>query len=122
MKQFLTPSHNEKSLLRLLNLLLISWGLTLWLMVTPAYATGVYDLPALSAGDATWIVDQADVISRVNEGQVSNALKDLAQQTGNEVRLVAIRRLDYEETIDSFADKLFKPGFRHQKHKPIKQY
>lgn len=73
----------------------------------PAQATGVYDLPSLSAGSPTWVVDSADAISFANESKLNSDLKKLATQTGNEVRLVIIRRLDYGETIESFADKLF---------------
>ena len=34
-------------------------------------------------------------------------MQQLAKETGQEVRMVAIRRLDYGETIDSFADEVF---------------
>jgi uncharacterized protein len=73
----------------------------------PAEATGIYDLPTLTAGDSTYIIDDADAISISNEGTLTNNFKKLAQDTGTEVRMVAIRRLDYDETIDSFTDKLF---------------
>lgn len=77
----------------------------------PAQATGVYNLPVLSADDSMWVLDDADIISRSNAGQISRELKDLAHQTGNEVRFVTIRRLDYGETIESFADQLFEKWF-----------
>ncbi|NET51653.1 MAG: YgcG family protein, partial [Merismopedia sp. SIO2A8] len=53
----------------------------------------------------------ADVVSRANTGQLSRAFKELGQDTGNEVRFVTIRHLDYGETIDSFADQLFEKWF-----------
>lgn len=81
------------------------------LVAMPANATGVYQIPNLSTGDSTWVIDQAEVLSRISEGQISNKLDNLAKQTGNEVRLVTIRRLDYGETADSFADKLFEKWF-----------
>lgn len=81
--------------------------LALGLLTTPARATGVYDLPPLSAGDPTWVVDQADTISRANESKVSSDLKKLADQTGNEVRMVVVRRLDFGQTMDQLADELF---------------
>ncbi len=77
------------------------------LLVAPAYATGVYDLPFVSAGDSTWLVDDANVISRVNQGRLSSNLEQLAKETGNEVRIVIFRRLDYGQTIDSFTEELF---------------
>ncbi|MDY7013760.1 MAG: TPM domain-containing protein [Cyanobacteriota bacterium] len=90
--------------------LLVALG-AIALLALPAAATGVYDLPTLGMGEPTWVVDEADVISRVNEGKLSSNLEELANNTGNEVRLVTIRRLDYGETIDSFADALFEQWF-----------
>ena len=77
--------------------------------ILPASATGVYEIPNLTAN--TWILDQGDVISRLNEGQISKAFQDLAQETGNETRIVTIRRLDYGETPESFAQGLFSKWF-----------
>jgi uncharacterized protein len=90
-----------------LSILLWSCLLGLFLQVTPALATGVYDLPSLGVGSSPWIVDQAEAISLSTEGKINGQLKQLSEKTGNEVRLVVIRRLDYGETIDSFADQLF---------------
>ncbi|ACK71774.1 protein of unknown function DUF477 [Gloeothece citriformis PCC 7424] len=77
------------------------------LLITPAQATGIYDLPVLGSGSSTWLVDQADVISLANEGKINNQLKKLAKQTDNEVRMVIISRLNFDETIDNFTDQLF---------------
>jgi uncharacterized protein len=60
-----------------------------------AEATGVYQMPLVSAGEATWVVDDANVLSRLNEGKLSSQFQDLAEATGTEVRLVTIHRLDY---------------------------
>ena len=110
MRQLLNPLDWGKKFLKRLLVPLLSLLLVTGLVAAPASATGVYDLPNLSAG-STWVVDQADVISLASEGKLSNALKKLAEQTGNEVKMVAIRRLDYGETIDTFADKLFAKWF-----------
>jgi uncharacterized protein len=75
----------------------------------PAFATGVYQIPNLAPD--TWIVDQGEVISRFNEGQISSAFKELAQETGNEARIVTVHRLDYGETPESFAKGLFAKWF-----------
>ena len=75
----------------------------------PAFATGVYNIPNLTSD--TWIVDEADLISRFNEGRISSAFDELAKQTGNEVRIVTIRRLDYGETPESFTKALFEKWF-----------
>lgn len=81
------------------------------LMASPASATGVYQMPNLAAGDRTWVIDQAEVLSLVNEGKISSKLEDLAKQTGKEVRMVTIRRLDYGETPASFIQALFEKWF-----------
>ncbi|PPS39128.1 photosystem II repair protein Psb32 [Chroococcidiopsis sp. TS-821] len=90
-------------------LVLMLLASTLW--IAPVKATGVYQMPQVSAGDRTWVIDQAEVISRINEGKIGSALENLAKNTGNEVRFVTIRRLDYGETIDSFTQKLFTKWF-----------
>ncbi|MDJ0729303.1 MAG: TPM domain-containing protein [Crocosphaera sp.] len=73
----------------------------------PAAATGVYDLPVLSAGGDTWVLDQADAISFANENRLSGQLEKLGKNTGIEVRLIAVRRLDYGITMEGLADDIF---------------
>ncbi len=75
--------------------------------VSPALATSVYDLPAIAAGSKTYLLDSADAISLATEGRITGDLKKLAQSTGNEVRFVVIRRLDFDETMPGFINKLF---------------
>jgi uncharacterized protein len=111
MRQLLTSGNHWQSWLHKLVFALFFLVFSLGLMITPAQATGVYDLPPLTAGSSTWIIDQADTISRSNEGVLNTTLKNLATQTGNEVRMVVIRRLDFDETIENFADKLFAKWF-----------
>ncbi len=77
----------------------------------PAQATAVYEIPTVSAGVPTWIVDKADVLSLSTEGKIKSTLEQLAKQTGKEVRFVTIHRLDYGDTIQTFTDKLFKKWF-----------
>jgi uncharacterized protein len=75
----------------------------------PAQATGVYTMPPLS--EDTWIVDDANLLSRLNESKITTQLKELAAETGNEVRFITIHRLDYGETPASFADALLEKWF-----------
>lgn len=77
----------------------------------PAQATAVYEIPTVSAGVPTWVVDKADVLSLSTEGKIKGTLEQLAKQTGKEVRFVTIHRLDYGDTIQTFTDKLFKKWF-----------
>jgi uncharacterized protein len=85
--------------------------LLLQLWVQPAHATGVYSLPSVSPGEDTWVIDDADIISRINQGKLDRQLTALADETGVEVRFVTIHRLDYGETAQSFADSLFEAWF-----------
>lgn len=82
-------------------------ALTVWVM--PVWATAVYEVPRPAAD--TWVVDQAEILSRITEGKINTQLRDLAQATDNAVHIVTIRRLDYGDTIDSFTEKLFEAWF-----------
>jgi len=77
----------------------------LQLFTLPAQATSVFELPPFDPG--TWVLDRAEIISRINEGKLSSTFSALAEKTGYEVRIVSIHRLDYGETAQTFADKLF---------------
>lgn len=68
-------------------------------------------MPTLKAGDSTWVVDESEVLSLVSKGTINKRLSELAKDTGSEVRLVTIHRLDYGETPESFTDKLFEKWF-----------
>ncbi|MEO1403687.1 MAG: TPM domain-containing protein [Cyanobacteria bacterium J06635_1] len=83
---------------------------TLCITSTPAQATGVYDLP-VTVDESIWVIDDANQITRLNEGKLSSAFKQLGNQTGNEVRVVTIHRLDYGETAQTLADKLLAQWF-----------
>lgn len=110
MKQLLNKVCPGKSLQRYILPLLLTI-LTTLLFASPASATGIYQIPQVLSGDPTWVIDQAEVISRVNEGKMSSVLKKLAAQTGNEVRFVTVRRLDYGQTPESFTKALFEKWF-----------
>ncbi|MEA5502667.1 TPM domain-containing protein [Halotia wernerae UHCC 0503] len=111
MKQFLNQLLSiKKHFIRLiLPLLAIVLGSSLF--ATPALATGIYQMPSLTASDTNWVLDKSDVISRINESKISSSFEDLAQKTGNQVRFVSVRRLDYGETAETFAKALFERWF-----------
>lgn len=82
--------------------------LLLFFVVTPVHAaTSPQDIPDISGDDSVAVVEQAEVISRINEGKLNEVLQDISENTGTDVKLVVIRRLNYGETVDSFADELF---------------
>lgn len=111
MKQLLNQAIIIPKYLIKLILPLVAIALVSFFIVPSALATGAYQIPNLAADNSTWVVDEADAISRVNEGKISNTLSDLAKQTGYETRIVTIRRLDYGETPESFAKALFEKWF-----------
>ncbi|MFP4133694.1 MAG: photosystem II repair protein Psb32 [Halothece sp.] len=82
--------------------------LLLLFMATPVHAaTSPQDIPDISGKESPAVVDQAEVVSRINEGKLNQILQDISENTGTDVKLVVIRRLNYGETVDSFADELF---------------
>jgi uncharacterized protein len=100
-----------KQLYQLIITSLLSIILYCGLITTAAEATGVYDFPIINAGEDVWVFDQADTLSRATENQLNNTLRDLAEKTGNEVRTIIVRRIDYDLTMDTFVKKLFKTWF-----------
>ena len=79
------------------------------LLSAPALATSLYSMP--QSPDGKWFIDEASQVSRLNEGRIESSLKQLAEETGNEVRFVTIHRLDYGETIQDFAEGLAERWF-----------
>jgi uncharacterized protein len=91
----------------------------LWL-VPAASAIGIYEMP--ETAPEGHILDLADVLSRITEGQINSQLDQLVKEQNQEVTIVTVRRLDYEVTIDSFAQDLFKrwyPDAASQANKTI---
>jgi uncharacterized protein len=109
MKHQFPPICRAKKYTRYLLLPIVSLFLALQMLALPANATGVYEMPPVD--DRTWLLDRAEVFSPINEAKISNTLQKLAKETGNEVRMVSIRRLDYGETTQSFTDRLFEQWF-----------
>lgn len=83
--------------------------LTTQLVVAPAQATSLYEVPVFPTDSQ--VLDLANILSRFSEGKITESFADLKAKTGQEVRFVTIRGLDYEETIESFTEKLFKQWF-----------
>lgn len=108
---FHAAQRSLRKIARSLGLLLAVGLLSMATLAAPALATSVSQIPSLTAGDGTWIVDDADILSRFSEGQLTGRLKKLEADFGDEVHLVTFRRLDYGETIESFTDDLFAAWF-----------
>ncbi len=92
-------------------LLSIATIFALGIWTFPVGATALYEVPSISAGVPTWLIDKADVLSVSTKNKVKGTLEQLAKQTGKEVRFVTIHRLDYGDTIQTFTNKLFDKWF-----------
>ncbi|MBD0334216.1 MAG: TPM domain-containing protein [Cyanobacteria bacterium Co-bin13] len=116
------PQLSIAALLRPVLIFVFTLAAVFGLSGAPAHATATYQMPTVSAGDATWVVDEANLISRFNESKISDRLSKLAKATGSEVRLVTIHHFDYGETAQSFTDQLFErwfPNAEEQAHQTL---
>ncbi len=86
-------------------------GLQLVMAVPVLAATSVFDVPNITADPNNWVADEAEVLSSFAERTINKTLSDVAQQTGNEIRMVAVRGLNYGVTPQDFADQLFEEWF-----------
>lgn len=104
LKQIVIKLNSYQQLLLLLFIPCLMFVMTAF----PVHAaTSPRDLPNISEEESVYVVDQAEVISRSNEGKLNKILQDIAENTNADIKLAVIRRLNYGETVDSFADELF---------------
>jgi uncharacterized protein len=80
------------------------------LVALPASATGIYQMPP-TPPDRTRVFDDAEILSRLNEGQISQKFDAVAEATGYQTWLVTIHRLDYGLSIEDFTNQLFEKWF-----------
>jgi uncharacterized protein len=93
----------------LMPLLAVIFSSQLLLTAPPAWATSIYEMPETAPEGR--IFDQSEILSRISETQIASQLDDLAQKHNQEVYITSVRRLDYEVTIESFTQDLFKRWF-----------
>lgn len=106
MKQYLGLIKVSKFRLKRLFTSLIAIAIISLSVISPAMATGVYDLPDPNTEDL-WVINRANEVSLATQGKLTNQFQELAAKNGQEIRMVALRRLDYGETIETLADELF---------------
>jgi len=102
---------NWQKLLKHLILIAITFVCSWQLLTYTAIATEVVDLPDLPAGDRTWVVDFAEVVSSSTEKTVTDVLDKLATDTGNQVRFVTVQRIDFGQPATEFVAELFEKWF-----------
>jgi uncharacterized protein len=86
-------------------------GFCLLLTILPVSATALYEIPTVSAGVPTWIVDKAQILSISSKTAIGGTLEKLAKETGYEVRFVTIHRFDYGDTAETLAQKIFQKWY-----------
>ena len=70
-----------RSYLNQLLLSIVVVTLSIGIFALPAQATAIYEIPVVSAGVPTWVVDKAEVLSLSTKGTVKGTLEQLAKQT-----------------------------------------
>ncbi|MFN4888482.1 MAG: photosystem II repair protein Psb32, partial [Pseudanabaena sp.] len=97
--------------------LLISFNL----LMVPALALQVSDIPDLAEiktlADQTWVIDDSEVLSTLTKSTIASKAAKLAEQTGIEVHVVAIQRIDLGQLASEFATELFNKWFPTDKEK-----
>jgi len=91
--------------------LLISFNV----LMVPAFALQVSDIPDLAEiktlTDQTWVIDDSEVLSALTKSTIASKAAKLAEQTGLEVHVVAIQRIDLGQPASEFAAELFDKWF-----------
>ncbi|MCY7332843.1 MAG: TPM domain-containing protein [Pseudanabaena sp. CAN_BIN31] len=91
--------------------LLISFNL----VTGTAWALQVSDIPDLveikTLTEQTWVIDDSEVLSNLTKGAIVSKAEKLAELTGLEIHVVAIRRIDLGQPASEFAAELFDKWF-----------
>lgn len=64
------------------------------------------DVYGESQSTNSFIIDDANVFSRLTKGDLNGKIKSLKEKTGYTVDIVTVRRLDFEPDAFQFGDKL----------------
>lgn len=97
--------------------LLISFNL----LTGNALALQVSDIPDLAEiktlTEQTWVIDDSDVLSASTKSTIISKTEKLAELTGIEVHVVAIRRIDLGQPASEFTAELFDKWFPSEAEK-----
>ena len=91
------------------------------LLTATAWALQVSDIPDLAEiktlTDQTWIIDDSEVLSTLTKSAIATKAEKLAELTGIEVHVLAIRRIDLGQPASEFTTELFDKWFPTEKDK-----
>ena len=85
------------------------------LLVGNAWALQVSDIPSLDEikelNGQTWVIDDSETLSNTTKNAIASKAEALAETTGLEVRVVAIKRIDLGLPAAEFTAELFDQWF-----------
>ena len=91
------------------------------LFVGSAWALQVEDIPSLNEikelNGQTWVIDDSETLSTTTQNTIAGKAAALAEATGIEVRVVAIKRIDMGQPAAEFAAELFDQWFPNDEAK-----
>ena len=97
--------------------LVFSWSL----LVGNAWALQVSDIPSLDEikelNGQTWVIDDSETLSNTTKNAIASKAEALAETTGLEVRVVAIKRIDLGQPAAEFTAELFDQWFPSEEAK-----
>ncbi|MGQ9865558.1 MAG: photosystem II repair protein Psb32 [Pseudanabaenaceae cyanobacterium] len=67
--------------------------------------------PLADIGEQVWVIDLADALSTSTETELDRTLSALATETGKEVRLLTVQRIDFGQAAQDFAAAVFGDWF-----------
>lgn len=89
--------------------------ISFYLSTGTAWALQVSDIPDLAElktlTEQTWVIDDSEVLSPLTKSAIVSKAEKLAESTGTEVHVVAIRRIDLGQPASEFAAELFDKWF-----------
>ena len=85
------------------------------LLTSTAWALQVSDIPDLAEiktlTEQIWVIDDSEVLSPSTKSTITSKAEKLAELTGIEVHVVAIRRIDLGQPASEFTSELFNKWF-----------
>ena len=95
--------------------------ISFYLSTGTAWALQVSDIPDLAElktlTEQTWVIDDSEVLSPLTKSAIASKAEKLAESTGTEVHVVAIRRIDLGQPASEFAAELFDKWFPNEEEK-----
>lgn len=113
--------HKLQSFLQFTALSAIAFLICFHVFTASAWALQASDIPDLTEiktlTDQTWVIDDSDTLSALTKSTIASKSQKLADLTGIEVRVVAIKRIDLGQPATEFVTELFDNWFPSEEEK-----